>query len=538
MKNKFDTLGVMIDMSRNAVMNLNSLKRFLRLIARMGYNCVMLYTEDTYEVDGEPYFGYLRGRYSKSEMKEIDAFAANLGITVIPCIQTLAHLNCALRWGKYPVDCNDILLTGDDRTYELIDHMFATLSGCFASRKIHIGMDEAHMLGRGKYLDRHGYEAANIIMKRHLDRVLELAKKYDYEVMVWSDMFFRPWNNGNYRLPKKEIPKEFVESFPKSVIPVYWDYYNSNEQAYSDMLENHRQLSDQTWFAGGVWCWKGMIPHNRASLESMIPAMNACEKNGIRNLFFTMWGDDGAECSRFSTLPALFYLAEYARGNTDETAIKAKFEKFSGVEFDAFMQMDLPNNVIPYEGRPCNPSKYMFYSDCFNGYLDYTIEPEAGKKFFGYAETLHATAKKSRRYGYVFESAARLCDVMAIKYDLGYRTRQIYQTGDKEALKRLAQNEYMQVERLIERFAEAFEKQWMKDNKPYGFDVQDLRIGGLLRRIRSCRLRLLDFANGKAERIDELEEKLLPYAEPGKSIGYNKAVTSATVNFIHHDQIM
>ena len=81
MKKAFDTLGVMIDMSRNAVMSLDGLKRFLPLLKKMGYNCVMLYTEDTYEVNDEPYFGYMRGRYSKDEMKEIDAFAQSLGIT-------------------------------------------------------------------------------------------------------------------------------------------------------------------------------------------------------------------------------------------------------------------------------------------------------------------------------------------------------------------------------------------------------------------------------------------------------------------------
>ena len=68
-KHRFDTLGVMIDMSRNAVMSISGLKRFLPLLKKMGYNCVMLYTEDTYEIDGEPYFGYMRGRYSKDEMK-------------------------------------------------------------------------------------------------------------------------------------------------------------------------------------------------------------------------------------------------------------------------------------------------------------------------------------------------------------------------------------------------------------------------------------------------------------------------------------
>ena len=90
MKN-FDTFGVMIDMSRNAVMSLESLKRFLKLLKKMGYNCVMLYTEDTYEVEGEPYFGYMRGRYTHEELKEIDDYCYSIGVEVIPCIQTLAH---------------------------------------------------------------------------------------------------------------------------------------------------------------------------------------------------------------------------------------------------------------------------------------------------------------------------------------------------------------------------------------------------------------------------------------------------------------
>jgi N-acetyl-beta-hexosaminidase len=73
----------------------------------------------------------MRGRYTKEEMKEIDAFAASLGISVIPCIQTLAHLNAIFRWKKFPNDCDDILLTDDERTYELIENMLSTLSECF-----------------------------------------------------------------------------------------------------------------------------------------------------------------------------------------------------------------------------------------------------------------------------------------------------------------------------------------------------------------------------------------------------------------------
>lgn len=533
MKKSFDTLGVMIDMSRNAVMSMDGLKRFLPLLKKMGYNCVMLYTEDTYEVDGEPYFGYLRGRYSKAEMKEIDAFAASLGITVIPCIQTLAHLNAFFRWHKVERDCDDILLTDDERTYELIDHMFATLSECFASRRIHVGMDEAHMLGRGKHMDIHGYETVNAIMKRHLERVCEIAKKYDYEVMLWSDMYFRPWNDGKYSIPKCEMPREVVESVPKQVIPVYWDYYQDSEQKYSDMIENHKQLSDQLWFAGGSWSWSGFIPHNRFTLQTMLPAMDACRKHGVRNIVFTMWGDDGAECSHFSQLPSLYYLAEYLKGNTDEADIKEKFRRLVGIDYDEFMRIDSPNQVIPFEMGAHNPSKYMLYSDYFNDFLDVTIQPGAGARYAEFAAGLREVAKKSRRYGYVFDTAAKLCDVLEIKYELGLRTRQAYESGDKAELKRLAENEYVQVARRLTAFARAFEKQWFTDNKPHGFDVQDMRLGGLMQRTDACRRRLLAYANGQLDRIDELDEKLLPYKEPGKSFGFNNAPRNATVNVIY-----
>ena len=539
-KNSYRTLGVMIDMSRNAVMSVDALKRFLPLLQKMGYNCVMLYMEDTYEVDNEPYFGYMRGRYTKAEMKEIDAFAASLGMTVIPCIQTLAHLQTIFRWKKFPNDCKDILLTDDERTYELIDRMFATLSECFKSRKIHIGMDEAHMLGRGKHLDRHGYETVNVIMKRHLERICDIAKKYDYELMVWSDMFFRPWNNGEYAIPKRDIPKEVLDSLPSSVIPVYWDYYQSQESVYNDMLENHKQLSNKTWFAGGAWSWLGFVPYNQFTLKTMIPALNACKKNQIQDIIFTMWGDDGAECSHFSQLPSLFYLAEYAKGNTDEASIKEKFKKFCGIDFDEFMQIDSPNNVIEYHGFPANPSKYMLYSDCFNDFLDYTIQSGAGVKYKEYSKALSSIAKKSRKYGYVFNTAAKLCDVLEIKYELGLKTRIAYENGDKNELKRLAENEYTEVIKRLKIFTKAFEKQWMADNKPHGFDVQEMRLGALLYRLDSCRRRILNYVNEKLDRIEELDEELLAFRKQNSSFQFNQAPLTATVNSIHqnHDSLV
>ena len=38
----------------------------------MDYNALMLYTEDTYTVKNEKYFGYLRGRFTADELRELE----------------------------------------------------------------------------------------------------------------------------------------------------------------------------------------------------------------------------------------------------------------------------------------------------------------------------------------------------------------------------------------------------------------------------------------------------------------------------------
>ena len=126
---QFRRVGTMLDCSRNAVANLDSLREWIDLTAGLGFTTLMLYTEDTYELAENPYFGYLRGRYSKEDLKEVDAYAASKHMELIPCIQTLAHLRTLKRWPEYAphFDAEDILLIDDDRVYALIDQIFSTL---------------------------------------------------------------------------------------------------------------------------------------------------------------------------------------------------------------------------------------------------------------------------------------------------------------------------------------------------------------------------------------------------------------------------
>jgi len=523
----FKTLGVMVDVSRNAVMTVDAMKRFTKLLKRMGYNTLLLYMEDSYFMESDPYIGYMRARYTPEELKEIDEYAASLHMEVIPCVQTLAHTKNLLKWRKYPMDNADALLVGDESTYQLIDRMLGFFKGIFRSNKIHLGMNEAQSIGRRKYLDNNGYEDRLSIFKKHLNRVNELCKKHELQPMIWSDMLFSSVGGGDHIIERCQLPKEIVKACPRNVIPVHWDQLGQDPDRYRAMLENHRQLSCKTWFAGCIWGRSGVIPHNEFSIKTMKAAIDGCRAENCRNIFFCLWGDDGAECSHFAQLPALLYLAQYAKGVTDETVIKEKFKRLVGIDFDDYMLIDLPNYIAGNEkdaSTPCNPSKYMLYSDPFNGFLDYTVSEGGDVRYDEMSEKLRAVARKSRKYGYVFETAACLCDVLSVKYELGVRTRWSYQNKRKWDLVLLANREYTVLPSLIRKYKDAFEKQWMAENKPRGFDVQDISIAGVIARVESCRDRLFDFTDAEIDRIEELECEILPFGgnAKGQSIYYNK----------------
>lgn len=524
----FQHFGPMFDCSRNAVLTLNSIKTLMDICKDLGYSSFLLYTEDTYEVLDNPYFGYGRGRYSIEEMREIDRYASEKGLEFIPCIQTLGHLTCIFKWVPYSklLDCHNILMPGEDGTYKLIDDMFRTLSQCVTTKNINIGLDEAHMVGRGKYYDKHGDCDHTRLLVDHVKRVAEIAKKYDFKLSMWSDMFFRIATGDNYYDPNVTVSDELKAMIPDNVDLIYWDYYSADPTHYTQMIQAHEKIKQGSWFAGVLGACRGFSPCNGSSIKNTKAALTACRAENVKDVFMTSWGDDGGECSRFSFLPSLMYASEIANGNEDISDIKKKFEQYFDISWDGFMLLDLLNADVR-----TNTSKYLLYNDLFFGLLDTKISKDIGEQYGKLAEKLDAY-RTHKKFGYLFDTAYALCRALEIKANLGQKTREIYKSRNKEALSTLVPI-YKELCERIRTFYEAFRTQWFTENKPFGFDVQDIRIGGLITRCEHCTRMLIQYLDGEIDKIDELEETLLDYSGEGEvsavndrmSLDYKQVVT-------------
>lgn len=510
-------LGVMLDCSRNSVLNVETVKKYADIIKKMGYNTLMLYTEETYEVDNQPFFGHLRGRYSKEELKELDTYCKNIGIELVPCIQTLAHLEIMFKWGGVYADvndCADILLVDEEKTYKLIEDMISSLRQCFSTNKIHIGMDEAHRVGTGKYKKNNNETEDRFdIINRHLHRVCEIADKYGFEPMIWSDMFCKLALNVEDQYESSENAEKILEKaqLPENVSLVHWDYYSEDYNRYANMIKTNKLFGRKVYFAGGAWTWKGFSPDNDYSMKTTKASFKACNDIGVDGMLITVWGDNGGECSKFAVLPSLMYASEISKGNFDMENIKEKFKDATGCDFDSFLLFDkLDTPGSKHSDNPTysnNPSKYLLYNDIFMGIRDYLCSMEDGKYYSELAQKIYSADGKGE-FGYLFERFGKLAEVLSIKANLGIRIREAYLKKDMPGLKAIV-NDCDTLLKKLKEFHKIYQSEWFLENKPHGFDVQDIRLGGLMQRIESCKDRLIQYINGEIHKIPEIEEPVL-----------------------------
>ncbi len=509
---QFTTAGAMFDVSQgNAVVAPARVIDLLKTMAVMGLNMIMLYAEDSYEVPGEPFFGYMRGRYTEADLRAIDDAAWALGIEAIPCMQTLAHLADVLQWDAYRdiKEDDDTLLVGEPAAYVFIEKMMKAAAAPFRTRRIHIGMDEAWKLGQGNTLKRYGPRRKIDLMTEHLGRGLEIARRLGLKPMIWSDMYFRAASKtGDYYDPSGTIAPEDVRKMPRDVQYVYWDYYHDDTAFYEEWIRRHKEFGSDPVFAGGIWGWQGFGLSYGKTFVTTNAALEACKRQGIREVFATIWGDATTECPLHAHLLGLQLYAEHAFARQpDEAKIGRRFKFTTGCTREDFWLFN-GLNAVPGVGENsgANPSRYLMWQDPLLGLFDKNAEGLPLERHYAeLAGKLSAAAERSGSYRPVFEFYALASSVLALKSELGLKMRRAYLARDRAALGEIAGRTLPELDRRVAGLRDYHRSLWLAVNLPPGWEVMDLRYGALRARIDTARQRLTDFLAGRSGSVPELE---------------------------------
>jgi hexosaminidase len=535
---RFQTLGLMLDCSRNAVMRVSHVKNWLRRMALSGLDMLMLYTEDTYQLPGEPMFGYGRGPYTLQEVQAIDAYAAGLGIEVIPCIQALGHLEQILKWrGAYGAlrDTDRVLLVDETGTYDLIAKMIRFWSQGVRSRRIHIGMDETHDLGRGRYMDLHGHKRGFDIFNQHLARVVDLCRDEGLEPMIWSDMYFRMGSKtGDYYDLDSEIPDDVAAAIPGEVELVYWDYYHTDQGFYQEWIRRHRALGREPLMGSGVWTWPRFHYSHVYTVETVLPCIRACLAEGLRELFFTMWKDDGAAVDFDSALAGVLYAAEaaYGGGEVDDGRWRLRFAGVCKADLEANLALTRLD-VSAHYGHEVNTRMLLWDDPLYGMYRralaarQETADFDPAAYYAALAAELGEWAEKDAGEAGDLAFGAQLARVLAAKGAFCDRLRAAYAAQDRAALEALAQTAVPALVAQVEALWQAHRRVWMAQNKAFGFEVQCVRYGGLILRLQEVAARIDEYLAGE---VAEIAELTLPAGPLPERFGrYRSVVTPSSI---------
>lgn len=503
-KPSFKTLGAMLDMSRGGVMRAESVKKYIKYLAAHGYNMLMLYTEDTYEVKEYPYLGYQRGRYTMEELRDIDDFAASLGIEVIPCIQTLGHMEQFLR---YPINDNiaenaRVLLVGEEKTYEFIECCIKTMRQAFRSKRIHIGCDETAGLGLGQYLVKHGMRDRFEIFSEHLERVTELCRKYDFHPMMWSDMYFSLVEKSKEEdyMPHVVVPQYAIDAMPDADM-VFWDYYHTNNEFYKINIEKHKKFNRPVVFGGGIWTWDGFVPNYDHTYNTMKPAMEECLRGNVPEVVVTIWSNDGCETSHILAIPQLSLFSEYCWKGEKCT----KDDIWSMSRFATGMTEELSHAISDFffrEDGAVRAGKHVLWSDPLINLLCFDFDLPAAKKYLTDAITVIEKYDNTEYLLAAFRACLHKCEIHL-------NLREKYKAEDRRWLSEFAEKKIPQIIADFEKLHVLHREMWYRDYKAHGFENIMCRYGAAIERLRHTARVINDYLDGKITEIEELEPELI-----------------------------
>lgn len=94
---------------------------------------------------------------------------------------------------------------------------------------------------------------------------------------------------------------------------------------------------------------------------------------------------------------------------------------------------------------------------------------------------------------------------------MGNDLYELYQKNDIAGLVEYSKTNVRAALKRLDRFISIYRKAWYIENKTFGFDVSENRLGGQKQRLIEVQKRIEELAEGKIDRIEELEQPKLLY---------------------------
>jgi len=289
----FEVRGVMLDVSRDKVPTMRTLKRLIDGFARLRLNQLQLYTEHT--------FAYRRHRtawrgaspLTAAEVRKLDRFCTERFIELVPNQNCFGHMERWLRHARYrplseatgpwtdpwgrtrtaPATLNPL----DPRSLALVRSLLDELLPQFASRRVNVGFDETFELGQGRSRDACRRRGVGAVYLDFLLKVHRLVRSRGHRMHFWADIV--------HQHPR------LIPRLPRDAVPLEWGYEADHPfDAHGAALA---KAGLRFYVCPGTSTWCSFAGRTENARRNLLSAAIAGRKHGADGFLITDWGDLG-----------------------------------------------------------------------------------------------------------------------------------------------------------------------------------------------------------------------------------------------------
>ena len=334
-------IGYMLDISRDKVPTMASLRRMVDVLSALGYNQFQLYTEHTFAYRDHRSVWADASPMTAEEVRALDAYCRDRGIELVPNQNSFGHLE---KWFKHPeyrplaeapyggvktpwgstMVVPRALCPTDPRAIAFIGSLYDELLPNFSSKLFNVGCDEVWELesnGQGRSWDDVKARTRQRVWLDYFRKIAAEAEKRGKTAMFWDDMVVR-------RHP------ELIPELPKNAIALEWGYElkkGIDATIFERDCANLARNGSRFYVCPGASTWNAITGRHLNMKTNVDEAVSAGLKYGAEGFLMCDWGNGGMCQPWITALPALVYMRAKIDGKTlTDAEIAAKVDALTG----------------------------------------------------------------------------------------------------------------------------------------------------------------------------------------------------------------
>ncbi len=294
----FAVRGVMIDISRDKVPTMATLRQTVGLFSSMKINQLQLYTEHTFAYTGHEDVWRDASPMTADQVRELDAWCRAHHIELVPNQNTFGHMERWLKHDRYRplAECADgwidalgrhrpagTLNPTDPKSLQLIEAILPELIACHSSKQINVGGDETYELGQGRSKAVCKKRGNGAVYHEYLLGVQRIVKQHGCTMQFWGDIVL-------------EHP-ELVAELPRDLMAMVWGY--EADHPFDEQCAQFVERGVPYCVCPGASSWNTIAGRTDNMLTNISSAVRAGLEHGAAGVLTTDWGDNG----HWQTLP-------------------------------------------------------------------------------------------------------------------------------------------------------------------------------------------------------------------------------------------